>query len=99
MRSTTEMPRPLPLTEPRHRKVLGEPRHWRSGGNPTPRGGRASGEPPDAVEHVEHWPALQARRRRWAEWLRLVFQVDVEGCASCGGEARIIGFVTEPQVV
>ena len=58
---------------------------------------RASGEPPDAVEHEENWPALQARRRWWAELLRRVFKVDVEGCARCGGEARIIGFVTEPQ--
>ena len=45
------------------------------------------------------WPALRARRRRWAELLRLVFKVDVEVCARCGGEARIVGFVTEPAVV
>jgi hypothetical protein len=60
---------------------------------------RAGGEPPGAVEHEENWPELQARRRRWAELLRRVFQVDVEVCARCGGEARIIGFVTEPQVI
>jgi hypothetical protein len=30
--------------------------------------------------------------------LRRVFRVDVEVCPRCGGEARIIGFVTEPQV-
>ena len=39
------------------------------------------------------------RRRRWAELLRMVFQVEVEVCARCGGEARILGFVTEPQVI
>jgi hypothetical protein len=44
-------------------------------------------------------PALKARRRRWAELLRLVFQVDVEACPRCGGEARIVAFVTEPRVV
>jgi hypothetical protein len=44
-------------------------------------------------------PALQVRRRRWAELLRLVFRVEVEVCARCGGEARILGFVTEPKVV
>jgi hypothetical protein len=60
---------------------------------------RASGEPPEAGEPAESWPALRARRRRWAELLRLVFKVDVEVCVRCGGEARIIGFVTEPQVV
>ena len=45
------------------------------------------------------WPALRARRRRWAERLRLVFKVEVEVCPRCGGEARIVGFVTEPKVV
>ena len=59
----------------------------------------ASGEPPKVVAHEESWPALRARRRRWAELLRLVFQVDIEVCARCGGEARIVGFVTEPKVV
>ncbi len=45
-------------------------------------------------------PSCHARRqRRWAELLRLVFRVDVEVCPRCGGEARIIGFVTEPRVV
>ncbi len=56
----------------------------------------ASGEPPEVVEPEAGWPALKARRRRWAELLRLVFRVDV--CPRCGGEARSIGFVTEPQV-
>jgi hypothetical protein len=29
----------------------------------------------------------------------MVFQVEVEVCPRCGGEARIVGFVTEPGVV
>jgi len=45
------------------------------------------------------WPGLKARRRRWAELLRMVFQVEVAECPRCGGEARIVGFVTEPRVV
>lgn len=52
-----------------------------------------------ALEFVARWPALRARRRRWAELLRMVFQVEVEVCPRCGGEARIVGFVTEPGVV
>ena len=60
---------------------------------------RASGEPPEAVAQEASWPALCARRRRWAELLRLVFRVDVEVCPRCGGEARILGFVTEQAVV
>ena len=59
----------------------------------------ASGEPPKVVAHEESWPALRARRRRWAELLRLVFKVEVEVCPRCGGEARLVGFVTEPAVV
>ena len=50
-------------------------------------------------EPAGDWPALRARRRRWAELLRRVFKVDVEVCARCGGEARIVGFVTESAVV
>ena len=33
----------------------------------------ASGEPPKVVAFEESWPALRARRRRWAELLRWVF--------------------------
>ena len=60
---------------------------------------RSSEQPAEATEAEHAWPALRARRPRWAELLRLVFRVDVEVCPRCGGEARIIGFVTESAVV
>jgi len=44
-------------------------------------------------------PSCQASRRRWAELQRLVFEVDVTVCPSCGGELRILAFVTAPAVV
>jgi hypothetical protein len=44
------------------------------------------------------WPALRARRRRWAELLRRVFNVEVTVCPACGGAMRILGFVTVPSV-
>jgi hypothetical protein len=53
---------------------------------------------PAASEPAAEWPSLRARRRRRAELLRRVYAVDVEGCPRGGGEARIVGFVTEPQV-
>ena len=53
----------------------------------------------DAEREVAAWPALRARRRRWAELLRLVYAVDVEVCPRCGGEMRILAFVTEHAVV
>ncbi|MFM7295672.1 MAG: transposase [Planctomycetota bacterium] len=34
----------------------------------------------DAEREAEPWPALRARRRRWAELLRWVFEVDVTVC-------------------
>ena len=60
---------------------------------------RSRVEPTQVPEAGKAWPALKARRRRWAELLRLVFRVEVEVCRRCGGEARILGFVTEPAVV
>jgi hypothetical protein len=56
-------------------------------------------EPAEGTEAGNAWPALKARRRRWAELLRLVFQVEVEVCPRCGGAARIVAFITEPAVV
>jgi hypothetical protein len=60
---------------------------------------RSRAEQAEVPESGNVWPALRARRRRWAELLRLVFRVEVETCPRCGGEARILGFVTEPAVI
>ena len=54
---------------------------------------------PHTEHEAEPWPALRARRRRWAELLRMVFKVEVEVCPRCGGEMSIIGFVTEHAVI
>lgn len=54
---------------------------------------------PNSEREAEPWPALRARRRRWAELLRMVFQVEVEVCPRCGGEMSIVGFVTEHAVI
>ena len=39
----------------------------------------------DTEHEAEPWPALQTRRRRWAELLRRAFEVHVEVCPRCGG--------------
>ena len=54
---------------------------------------------PVSPEPAGNWPALRARRRRWAELLRLVYQVEVEVCPRCGGAMSIVAFITEPPVV
>ena len=43
--------------------------------------------------------ASVAESRFGAELLRWVFKLEVEVGPRCGGQARILGFVTEPQVV
>ena len=54
---------------------------------------------PVSPEPAGNWPALRARRRRWAELLRLVCQVEVEVCPRCGGAMSIVAFITESAVV
>ena len=45
------------------------------------------------------WPALQARRRRWAELLQRIFEVDPLRCPRCGGTMKILAFVLDHDVV
>ena len=53
--------------------------------------------PAAAAEPAADWPALRARRWRWADLLRRVYQVEV--CPACGGAMRILAFITELAVV
>jgi hypothetical protein len=38
-------------------------------------------------------------RRRWAKMIRRVYEVDPLMCPRCGGEMRLVGFITEPAVI
>jgi hypothetical protein len=40
-----------------------------------------------------------ALRRRWAEMIRRVYEVDPLVCPRCGGEMRVVGFITQPAVI
>jgi hypothetical protein len=37
-----------------------------------------------------------ALRRRWAKMIRRVYEVDPLVCPRCGGEIRVVGFITRP---
>ena len=65
------------------------------------RGGVLVAAPVAAVpaEPAGDWPALRARKRRWAERLRLVFKIEVEGCPRWSGAMSIVAFITEQAVV
>ena len=64
-----------------------------------PEGMRGAPAPSPAAAPADDWPALRARRRRWAELLRRVFDVEVSICPLCAGAMRIVAFVTVPRAV
>jgi hypothetical protein len=58
--------------------------------------GNGSGK---AEEPVPPPPERAALRRRWANLIRRVYEVDPLVCPRCGADMRIIGFITEPRVI
>jgi len=44
-------------------------------------------------------PDARALRRRWAEMIKRVYEVDPLVCERCGGEMKIIAFIIDPGVV
>jgi hypothetical protein len=44
-------------------------------------------------------PHSAALRRRWAELIRRVYEVDPLVCPRCGSEMRVIGFITQPALI
>ena len=54
--------------------------------------GNGSGE---AEEPVPPSPERAALRRRWANLIRRVYEVDPLVCPRCGSEMRVIGFITK----
>jgi hypothetical protein len=44
-------------------------------------------------------PHRAALRRRWAELIRRVYEVDPLVCPRCGGQMRVIGFITQPELI
>jgi hypothetical protein len=41
----------------------------------------------------------RALRRRWAEMIKRVYEVDPLVCPSCGGEMRVVAFIIDEEVV
>lgn len=44
-------------------------------------------------------PDLRALRRRWAQLIRRIYEVDPLVCPRCGRPMHIIAFITEPRVI
>ena len=44
-------------------------------------------------------PALAALRRRWAQLIRRLYQVDPLLCPRCRGVMRVVSFITQPRLI
>jgi hypothetical protein len=64
------------------------------------RGIRPSREILEAEEPPEPIPdRVRGRRKRWAELLRKIWEIDVETCPRCGGPMVILAFTLDPAVI
>ena len=52
-----------------------------------------------ASQEAEAPPPVTAARRRWADLLRHVYEVDPLVCPRCAGTMRVVGFITQPHVI
>lgn len=59
----------------------------------------AHGSSETSQEPVPTPPQRAALRRRWANLIRRVYEVEPLVCRRCGAEMRVIGFITDPRVV
>jgi hypothetical protein len=55
--------------------------------------------PEDAAIPEPDGPYRAALRRRWAELIRRVYEIDPLVCSRCGSEMRVIGFITQPALI
>jgi hypothetical protein len=44
-------------------------------------------------------PDRRTLRHRWAELIRRIYEVGPFVCPRCGGQMRIVAFVTEPKAI
>ena len=57
------------------------------------------GTPDILHEPVPTPPERAALRRRWANLIRRVYEVEPLVCRRCGAEMRVVSFITDPRVV
>jgi hypothetical protein len=74
-----------------------------AGARPSVDGDRVSEDPelPEGgvtIVEAEDFSRGEAKRR-WAELIRLVYEVDPMVCPQCGGQMRVIALIREPAVI
>ena len=50
-------------------------------------------------DHLPLWPQLLSLRKRWAQLLQRIFEVDPLRCPRCGGEMQVLAFILDPVVI
>ena len=50
-------------------------------------------------ESEDRTPGERRAAMRWAQRLKRVFGIDIETCPACGGAARIIACIEDPDVI
>jgi hypothetical protein len=63
------------------------------------RGDGAECRPSPPAAEPRDDPELRALRRRWANLIRRIYEVDPLVCPRCGAPMRIIAFIPEPRVI
>jgi hypothetical protein len=62
--------------------------------------GQASTSKAECADQAEATaPAVKATRKRWADLLRRVYEVDPLVCPRCASQMRVVGFITQPHVI
>jgi hypothetical protein len=56
-------------------------------------------QPENADAQAASPPDTAAARKRWADLLRRVYEVDPMVCPRCSGTMRVVGFITQPHVI
>ncbi|MEA2078746.1 MAG: IS91 family transposase [Pseudomonadota bacterium] len=65
----------------------------------TPAGRGKGGKPKPSNEPQDRTPAERHAAMNWAQRLKRVFDIDVATCRVCGGSARVIACIEDPQVI
>ncbi len=62
-------------------------------------GGQADRAEEDQEPRDDVPERVRARRRRWAELLRKIWDVDIEKCPRCGAQMAILAFTMDPAII
>ena len=83
---------------PDHGQVLPRDNGWSASRTRGTRRQAGTGEQP--IVYAESVPVpLREARRRWAELLRRILEIEPLACPHCGQPMRIVAFITEPKVI